>query len=96
MRRFDVHHLNGLCGKKSKGYDSPKDIGGLITYCHKCHLGNHVDKSKFRNKGGLPSAIDIKKAIFMKKKGKTLKEIGIFFGVSKQRIHQKLLTHTPK
>jgi 5-methylcytosine-specific restriction endonuclease McrA len=36
-RRFDVHHLNGLCGKKSKGYDRKGDLTGLITLCHKCH-----------------------------------------------------------
>lgn len=37
-RRFDVHHLDGLCGKKSKGYDSIKDIDSMITLCHKCHF----------------------------------------------------------
>lgn len=36
-RRFDVHHLNGLCGKKSKKYDRVAEIGGLITLCHRCH-----------------------------------------------------------
>lgn len=36
-RRFDVHHLNGFCGKKSLAYDRVKDIDGLITLCHKCH-----------------------------------------------------------
>lgn len=45
-RRFDVHHLNGLCGLKSRKYDRVEDIITLITYCHKCHLGNHVDKAK--------------------------------------------------
>lgn len=36
-RLFDIHHLNGLCGKKSKGYDRVSEIDGLITLCHKCH-----------------------------------------------------------
>ena len=36
-RLFDVHHLNGICGKKSKSYDSIKNIDKLITICHKCH-----------------------------------------------------------
>lgn len=36
-RKFIVHHLNGECGKKSKSYDSIKDIDKLITLCHKCH-----------------------------------------------------------
>lgn len=38
QRRFDVHHLNGLCGKRSKKYDKVSDIDGLITLCHKCHF----------------------------------------------------------
>lgn len=37
-RRFDVHHLNGNCGKKSRSYDKLKDIDSLTTLCHKCHL----------------------------------------------------------
>lgn len=40
-RLFDVHHLNGLCGKKSKGYDKVSEIDGLITLCHKCHYNRH-------------------------------------------------------
>lgn len=36
-RRFDVHHLNGMCGKKSKGYDKVSEMDGLITLCHRCH-----------------------------------------------------------
>lgn len=37
-KRFDVHHLNGLCGKKSRKYDRIEDIDGLITLCHRCHF----------------------------------------------------------
>lgn len=44
-RRFDVHHLNGLCGKKSKKYDKISDMGGLITLCHKCHFNRPEHKS---------------------------------------------------
>lgn len=40
-RRFDVHHLKGLCGKKSRGYDRVSEMGGLITLCHKCHYDRH-------------------------------------------------------
>ena len=40
-RLFDVHHLNGLCGKKSKGYDTVSELGVLITLCHKCHYNRH-------------------------------------------------------
>ncbi len=41
-RRLDVHHLGGLCGKKSKKYDKYEDEANLITLCHKCHF-NHPD-----------------------------------------------------
>lgn len=37
-RRFDIHHLNGLCGKRSRSYDKVSEMGGLITLCHKCHF----------------------------------------------------------
>lgn len=50
MRRFDVHHLDGICGKKSRGYDSSKDISKLITLCHKCHMGLDEVRLKIKNK----------------------------------------------
>jgi hypothetical protein len=40
-RRFDVHHLEGMCGKKSLGYDRLEDVGILITLCHECHFNHH-------------------------------------------------------
>jgi len=40
-RKFDIHHLNGLCGKKSKKYDRISDIDSLITLCHKCHFNRY-------------------------------------------------------
>ena len=47
-RRFDVHHLNGECGKKSKSYDRVADLVGLLTLCHKCHLRLDSVKKKMR------------------------------------------------
>lgn len=44
-RRFDVHHLNGVCGKKTRSYDSIFDLLGLITLCHKCHY-HHPEHSQ--------------------------------------------------
>lgn len=46
-KRFDVHHLNGLCGKKSLGVDKVKDIPNLTTLCHRCHYSHH----QFSRKG---------------------------------------------
>lgn len=40
-RRFDIHHLNGLCGKMSMKYDRQENMSGLITLCHKCHYNRH-------------------------------------------------------
>lgn len=49
-RSFDVHHLNGLCGKKSRGYDSILDLTGLITLCHKCHFNHPQHTFRLRKK----------------------------------------------
>ena len=47
-RLFDIHHLNNLCGKKSRKYDKVSEIDGLITLCHKCHFNRpeHTTKKK--------------------------------------------------
>ena len=37
IKLFDIHHEDGLCGKKSKGYDKPSDFNKLVTLCHFCH-----------------------------------------------------------
>ena len=50
QRRLDVHHLeeNMLGKNRMKGvikYDK-ENMDKLITFCHKCHFGWHVDKRK--------------------------------------------------
>jgi len=47
-RRFDIHHLNGMCGKNSRGYDKVADIKGMTTLCHKCHLSLPEVREKMR------------------------------------------------
>lgn len=37
IKLHDVHHIHGMCGKKSRGIDSIQNMPGLITLCHKCH-----------------------------------------------------------
>ena len=49
-RRFDVHHLNGLCGKLSKKYDRVDSIDGLITLCHRCHYNHPSHTNQTRPK----------------------------------------------
>lgn len=46
QRRFDIHHLNGLCGKRSRSYDKVRDIENCITLCHKCHL--NLEEVKYK------------------------------------------------
>jgi hypothetical protein len=41
VKSLDVHHLNGLCGKRSRAYDRITDMHILITVCHKCHYNLH-------------------------------------------------------
>lgn len=54
QRRFDVHHLDLSMEGKSKergiGKWDEKNIGKLITYCHKCHLNLHSVKEKMKQK----------------------------------------------
>ena len=45
-RRFDCHHIDGNCGKKSLSYDRIKDLNTLITLCHKCHMNLHSVRKK--------------------------------------------------
>lgn len=45
IKSLDVHHLDGLCGKKTKQYDTTSSIESLITLCHKCHF-NHPQHSR--------------------------------------------------
>lgn len=47
-RRFDIHHLGGLCGSQSRTYDS--SIDHLTTLCHKCHLNIPEVRKKMSNK----------------------------------------------
>lgn len=47
-KQFDVHHLRGNCGKMSKKYDRVRDMAGMITYCHKCHLSLHSVRKKMK------------------------------------------------
>ena len=51
-RKFDIHHLNGLCGKLSTAYDRIGSMNNLITFCHKCHL----NLDEVRKKMSIPKA----------------------------------------
>lgn len=81
-RRFDVHHLNGLCGKKSRGYDSVSDTDGLITLCHRCHISTHPKRKARRV---LPNHRE--KVFALRAEGKSYDFIGKKFKVSSQAVY---------
>lgn len=93
-RRFDVHHIDGMCGKKSRGYDRVSDMQGLITLCHSCHLSKHVDKIKFRVYLNSPLKNQTERIQYLIKCGLSRDEIGRVYGVSSAAIskHLKLKT----
>lgn len=51
-RRLDIHHLRGVCGKKSRSYDKLEELDNLITLCHKCHFNmpDHTIKARIKTK----------------------------------------------
>ncbi len=49
-RLFDIHHLNRLCGKMSRGYDRVSDMHKLVTLCHGCHFNRHDHSQKLTKK----------------------------------------------
>jgi protein-arginine kinase activator protein McsA len=48
-RRFDVHHLYGDCGKKSRSYDPVSTMKNLLVVCHRCHMNLEKVKRKMRD-----------------------------------------------
>lgn len=91
-RRFDIHHLNGLCGKRSRKYDKVSEIDGLITYCHKCHLGLESVRNKMmKSQKNYKEIRKRNNEIFkLRKEGKKAREIGATFGITSQRVFQIL------
>ena len=91
-RRLDVHHLNGLCGKKSRAYDRLADMPGLITLCHKCHLKHHSKTSTAKH--GLREKESELRA--QREQGMSYDKIGKQHGVSSQAIYFILHGHKEK
>lgn len=91
-RHFDVHHLNGLCGTKSRGYDKSAQsvIDTLITLCHKCHFNRHdwAGKKKLQKTTLIERNTRIRQIYSM---GETKQsELAKQYKVSRQRIFQIL------
>lgn len=89
-RRFDVHHLNGLCGMKSRKYDGIDEIDGLATLCHKCHMGNHV-REKIRSQKKKLTKEKIEAARILRATGMSYEKIADAIGSSGVNVRKHLL-----
>lgn len=91
---YDVHHLNGMCGKRSVGYDSPKDdLSQLITLCHKCHYNHHQFSKNFaKAKTQQRKAFNAKRsyAASLMRSGLSNNEIATKMGYSREYVRQLL------
>jgi DNA-binding CsgD family transcriptional regulator len=96
MRRFDAHHLNGLCGKKSLNYDRTKNcLDVMITLCHKCHLGLHSNRKKMSN----PRRLNEKKkklVLQFRAKGMVLDKIAKKTNLSYRIVQSYVKNNPPK
>lgn len=90
-RRFDVHHIDGNCGKRSTVSslkdESPREL--MITLCHKCHLQLHSVREKMASASGRRFTDDDKKIILgMLEQNIPVREIIKEFGSNKTTIHR--------
>ena len=85
-RSLDIHHLGGLCGKKSRGYDKVSTISKLITLCHKCHFNYSSHSKRFGRRILKPEHVaQIKE---LRNEGKSFDAIARVFGVSSAGIYK--------
>lgn len=107
MKLHDIHHLNGACGTKSRGYDSTADLSGLITLCHKCHYNHHQFSQALSEHHIARRSILAErnqKIVAMRQANNTLDVIAAKFSITRERVRQILaregcdyvLVRTPK
>jgi hypothetical protein len=93
-RAFDVHHLKGLCGKRSRKYDSVKAMDDLVTLCHKCHLTQHITRRRMRTaktkNGGVDASERLGRMRSMRAEGNSFDAIAKNVGLSQARVWQIL------
>lgn len=53
IKLYDVHHIDGNCGKNSTGYDSTGVTDTMVTLCHKCHFQHHKFSKRAEGKWNL-------------------------------------------
>lgn len=106
IKNLDIHHLNGLCGINSKGYDRIKDIDGLITLCHSCHYNRPEHKCKspefsqkiyeLSNKKEKKFVIKDKKptkVIALLQKGLTSKDIAEKLNINLEQVNKQIVNY---
>lgn len=89
MRRFDVHHLKGLCGKKSRKCDSVDDAKRNFTLlCHQCHMRKHTVRSRLIS--GKLEGVSHSKLYDLIWEGKSYDWVGKKYGVSGAAVYNKV------
>lgn len=87
-RRFDCHHVNGMCGKKSRKYENLTHVATMVTLCHKCHF-NMSDHSQDWSRGNGDSRIPssaLKDIVSMRKDGLSMDKIAEKYGVKQAAV----------
>lgn len=92
-KQLDVHHLNGLCGEKSRGYDRLSDMPGLITLCHKCHFNRHDWAG--RNKIRVDTSIRDEIIFNLYQELGTLRKVALRIGFCPETIRQAIKRKLP-
>lgn len=85
-RRFDVHHLDGLCGKMSRSYDTMENTDRLTTLCHSCHMSKHVKTEQRTNR---LTKVQIAKFQQLREDGLSYRGIALQLGVSYASIYNR-------
>jgi len=97
-RKFDVHHLDETKeGAFGRNYTDNKDMGKLITYCHKCHLNLHSVRNKMCD-GQIPVVYSTwqerdEKILELRKMGMTHQKIAEEMGLERTWV-TRLLNHS--
>ncbi len=87
-RRFDIHHLQGLCGKKSRGYDQPESDDKLLVLCHRCHMARHALDNQLSGVSYKTILVGKRERIEKLLTTRTYDEVGKLLGVSQAAVWQ--------
>ena len=89
QKSLDIHHIGGLCGKKSRKYDRVCDLTKMIPLCHKCHF-NHPEHRMAKTKYKKVNKKMEKQIKQMRAAGLSMDEISYRVGVSYPSVRKTL------